>query len=94
MSSFTLPLSKSTATLTSIITEVFLIDGYDYIVSSRYRDSLGYQPNAAKEALFQKYHISQADYDSSMYYYALHQKTFEEMMQRAINNLEKRKTEN
>ena len=78
-----------TATMTSILTEVFLIDGYDHVVASRYRDSLGYQSNAAKEALFEKYHFTQADYDSSIAYYSRHQKTMEELMRRAIKNLDK-----
>ena len=77
-----------TATMTAIMTEYYLIEGYDYVVASRNQDSLGYQSHAAKDSLLKKHNISQSDYDSSLAYYIRHPKVFEAMMDRAINALE------
>lgn len=77
-----------TATMTAILTEYYLIDGYDYMVASRHKDSLGFQSHAAKEALLEKYNVTQADIDSSLAYYGRHQKVFETIMNRAISALD------
>lgn len=73
-----------TATMRAILTEYYLIDGYDYVVASRYKDSLGFQSKAAKDSMLSRYHISQADYDSSLSYYVRHPKEFEQILDRAI----------
>lgn len=78
-----------TATMTAILTEYYLIDGYDYAIASRYPDSLGYQSKAAKDSLLSKYNISQSDLDSSLLYYAHHPKVFETVMNRAINAIDR-----
>lgn len=78
-----------TATMTSIMTEYYIIDGYDYIVASRHPDSLGHQSKAAKDSMLAKYNISQADYDSSLVYYINHPKIFEVLFDRVLQRLEK-----
>lgn len=76
-----------TSTMRAIMEEYYLIDGYDYMVASRYPDSLGFQSNAAKDSLLKKHSISQTDYDSSLAYYTRHPKVFEQIMERVIANM-------
>ena len=80
-----------TATMAAIMTEYYLIEGYNYMIASRHPDSLGYQPRAAKDSLLRKYHISQADYDSSLVYYIQHPKVIDEIYTRVLQTLESKK---
>lgn len=77
-----------TATMTAIMTEYYLIDGYDYIVASRRPDSIGYQSRAAKDSMLAKHNITQADYDSSLAYYINHPKVFDILFSRTMQRLE------
>ena len=76
-----------TATMKSIMEEYYLIDGYDYMVASRYPDSIGFRSKAAKDSLLKKYNITQTDYDSSLAYYTRHPKVFEQIMGRVIADM-------
>ncbi|MBQ6956643.1 MAG: DUF4296 domain-containing protein [Bacteroidales bacterium] len=79
-----------TATMTAILTEYFLIDSYDYVVASRYPDSLGFHSKAAKDSMLSRYNVTQADIDSSLAYYVRHQKAMEQMLDRAMTTFDNR----
>ena len=74
--------------MTAIMSEYYIIEGYDYMVASRYQDSIGFQSRAAKDSLLKRFNISQADFDSSLAYYIRHQRVFEPMIERVIKNLD------
>ena len=76
-----------TATMAQFLTEAHLIESYDYVVVATNRDSLGWQTAAAYDSLFNKYNITQAQYDSSIAYYMSHPATFEAIYTRVVDKV-------
>ena len=78
-----------TVTLRQFLREAHLIDSYNEVVVGRKGDSLGFQVDAAYDSLLAKYHVTSADYDSTLAYYAVHHKEFMEVYRRVSDDLKR-----
>lgn len=76
-----------TATMASFLSDALLLEGYERYVISEHPDSLSHQLSEGYNALYTKYSITPASYDSSMAYYVRHPHLYEAIIDRVNERL-------
>ena len=75
-------------TMTDFLTEAYLLEGF-YMVESRGNvSSLTDEVDSAYTALLQKYHITSAQFDSSISYYSHHLDQYNKIHQEVVQRLD------
>ena len=87
------PNVMDTATMTAFLTEAYLIEGYAEASRIESPDSTEVIVHATYDSLYKKYHITPADYDSSLNYYVRHPQLMEDIYRRISENIKRFKEE-
>ena len=77
------------STMVEILTQAYMIEGF-YAIESGFRyANMSKETDQSYQKLLDSFHVSRADFDSSICYYSRHKELDESIHQRVLENLEK-----
>ncbi len=78
------------ATYVAFLTDAYLIEGYQQAVVSHNLDTLPASVDDLYSELYDRYHVTPAEYDSTVAYYVRHPHLHEAVYARVLDNLKAR----